>query len=156
MSNLTATEKQISFLLKLVAERAPGSDLAKAEDWARNATRKAVGEQIDRLLQVQVIKPEPKAPAVVEAGFYLLDGAVVKVKQSRAGRFYAETLITHTRRFEYSPGTVHKLTPEDKLTREMAARFGHQTGICACCGRDLSDPKSVELGIGPVCARKYL
>jgi hypothetical protein len=152
-----ATEKQIAFLLKLVAERAPGSDMAKAEYWARNATRTAVGNQIDRLLKIKVLKPtEPKVPSVVEAGFYLLDGDVVKVKESKAGRFYAEALVVNTRRFEYAPGLVHKLSPEDKLTAEKAAEFGHTHGYCCFCQRELTDAKSVAKGYGPVCERKYL
>lgn len=36
-----------------------------------------------------------------------------------------------------------------------AVAHGKQTGACACCGRPLSDPESVQRGIGPVCARKF-
>jgi hypothetical protein len=36
-----------------------------------------------------------------------------------------------------------------------AVSYGKLTGNCACCGRPLTDPKSVELGIGPVCKVKY-
>lgn len=36
-----------------------------------------------------------------------------------------------------------------------AVAYGKKYGNCACCGKELSDPKSVELGIGPVCAKKY-
>jgi len=32
---------------------------------------------------------------------------------------------------------------------------GLQTGTCSCCGRELTDPESVERGIGPVCAERY-
>jgi hypothetical protein len=35
-----------------------------------------------------------------------------------------------------------------------AVRYGRLTGNCACCGRPLTDPKSVELGIGPICLVK--
>lgn len=38
---------------------------------------------------------------------------------------------------------------------DAATRYGRETGACACCGRELSDPKSVEAGIGPVCARSW-
>ena len=38
---------------------------------------------------------------------------------------------------------------------EAAVAFGKLTGACSCCGRALTDKKSVELGIGPVCAAKY-
>lgn len=39
--------------------------------------------------------------------------------------------------------------------KEAAIAYGKKTGRCACCGRDLSDPVSVEMGIGPICASKY-
>jgi hypothetical protein len=32
---------------------------------------------------------------------------------------------------------------------------GHQTGSCGICGRELTDPTSVERGISPICAEKY-
>lgn len=38
---------------------------------------------------------------------------------------------------------------------EAAVAYGRETGTCACCGRELTDPKSVERGIGPVCARTW-
>ena len=36
-----------------------------------------------------------------------------------------------------------------------AVAYGRLTGNCSCCGRTLSDPDSVELGIGPICADKW-
>ena len=36
-----------------------------------------------------------------------------------------------------------------------AVLHGKRTGNCACCGRELTDPKSVERGIGPICADKW-
>lgn len=33
--------------------------------------------------------------------------------------------------------------------------FGHLTGRCSCCRRTLTDPVSVELGIGPICKAKF-
>ena len=38
---------------------------------------------------------------------------------------------------------------------ESAIAYGKRTGICACCGRELTDPESIERGIGPICAEKY-
>jgi len=36
-----------------------------------------------------------------------------------------------------------------------ATAYGHQTGVCACCGRELTNAESVERGIGPICAEKW-
>lgn len=38
---------------------------------------------------------------------------------------------------------------------EAAVAYGRMTGSCACCGRELTDPESIERGIGPICARKF-
>lgn len=34
------------------------------------------------------------------------------------------------------------------------AEFGKRFGICCCCGRELTNPESVALGIGPICRGK--
>lgn len=36
-----------------------------------------------------------------------------------------------------------------------AVAYGHQTGICSCCGRELTNELSVSLGIGPICREKW-
>jgi hypothetical protein len=42
---------------------------------------------------------------------------------------------------------------EDPLA--VAAEFGKMSGMCAFCGKALSDDKSVAVGYGPVCAQKW-
>jgi hypothetical protein len=36
-----------------------------------------------------------------------------------------------------------------------AVLYGKASGNCAICGRDLTDPESIERGIGPICAEKF-
>lgn len=36
-----------------------------------------------------------------------------------------------------------------------AIKYGKVSGSCSCCGRELTDPKSIEAGIGPICATKF-
>lgn len=38
---------------------------------------------------------------------------------------------------------------------EKAIAYGQKTGICACCGRQLTNHASIELGIGPICKEKW-
>lgn len=38
---------------------------------------------------------------------------------------------------------------------EQAIEYGRMTGACSCCNRELTNPESIERGIGPVCAKKY-
>lgn len=39
--------------------------------------------------------------------------------------------------------------------KAAAVAYGKQTGSCSCCGRKLTDPVSIENGIGPICADNY-
>jgi hypothetical protein len=41
----------------------------------------------------------------------------------------------------------------DPLT--AAIRYGKVSGECSCCGRELTNPESIERGIGPICADKF-
>lgn len=36
-----------------------------------------------------------------------------------------------------------------------AQAYGHRTGVCSCCGRELTNALSVSLGIGPICREKW-
>lgn len=38
---------------------------------------------------------------------------------------------------------------------QLAKIYGHETGNCSICGRTLSDPLSVQMGIGPICAKRF-
>jgi hypothetical protein len=42
---------------------------------------------------------------------------------------------------------------KDPMT--AAKVYGMKFGICSCCGRELTDPASIAMGIGPICAGKY-
>lgn len=37
---------------------------------------------------------------------------------------------------------------------KLAQLYGHESGVCAVCHRELTDPKSIELGIGPICLKR--
>jgi len=46
----------------------------------------------------------------------------------------------------------------DKLAAsplEAAKEYGRDTGTCMCCGRLLTDPKSIAAGIGPICEGRW-
>ena len=38
---------------------------------------------------------------------------------------------------------------------KAAAAYGHQTGACCFCNRELTDARSVGVGYGPICAGNY-
>lgn len=59
--------------------------------------------------------------------------------------------------------SVRECTPADReavleIARDPfnAARlYGQRTGNCSCCGRELTNKASIDLGIGPICAEKW-
>ena len=36
-----------------------------------------------------------------------------------------------------------------------AVEYGRETGRCSCCGRELTNPDSIALGIGPICKDRW-
>lgn len=62
-----------------------------------------------------------------------------------------------------SDGVIHGVTNEDVLAilddanenlLQLAKIYGHETGCCSVCNRELSDPISIQLGIGPICLKR--
>jgi hypothetical protein len=47
---------------------------------------------------------------------------------------------------------ITKIAVDPGLFSQM---FGIQVGVCGVCGSPLTDPTSIKLGIGPICAAKY-
>lgn len=43
----------------------------------------------------------------------------------------------------------------EKDPKAAAERYGKAQGVCGMCGRKLTDPDSINRGIGPVCAGKF-
>lgn len=77
---------------------------------------------------------------------------IFKTQTSKDGNLYALQLDESTGRWEYAKGAIHKLQPQTKVTIEQASAYGRKTGRCMICGRLLTNPESVERGIGPICA----
>lgn len=115
--------------------------------------------------------PTAPAPAaathlgITEDGMYrTADGTIYKVQHAvhGSGRLYAKRLqVTDhgdgepaTVTFDYAPGAVHTLTPDDRMTLDQARAFGALYGTCIRCGRTLTDDDSIAAGIGPICAGK--
>lgn len=109
-----------------------------------------------------------RADAPVEVGMYRRDGDIFKVQKSKSsGRLYAKRLVQIGGKrltepgevvqfeFQYESGAIFRLSAADKLSLEEAQQFGIQYGVCCVCSATLKDAQSVELGIGPVCRRRY-
>lgn len=90
-------------------------------------------------------QPEPPE------GEHILDGRILTVKRSRkSGQLYA------TEGGEYlGKAGLKGLSTATVLTLEAAKAYGRRTGTCCCCGRKLTNPASVAMGIGPICQERF-
>ena len=98
----------------------------------------------------------------------------VNVKPNRDNTALWVTSQTETEEGNYGPQPKYlgKITPnrlDSRLSDDIkavlleaasdpltaAVRYGKETGSCSCCGRDLTNPQSIELGIGPICRDKF-
>lgn len=102
---------------------------------------------------ITALKARPRTTRnsfALPAGMYVLDGTPVRVQKSReSDRVYAKALVDGE--FVYQAGLVARVTADMRMTQEQAAAYGRETGICACCGRELTLPESVARGVGPIC-----
>ncbi len=91
-----------------------------------------------------------------DIGIYTDGVTTYKVQRARSGSHtFALRLVGSE--FVFRNGDTKQLTrgAYRKLTRDEAAAYGHQFGRCIVCAADLTDPASVERGMGPVCAQKF-
>lgn len=157
-----ASEKQIAFIQRLRADRNLNSGQEAAVDvilmnHEANAdlnTRQA-SQLIDWLMQIDKKPVVHEDGAAVSEGYYLQEDTVYKVvKAKHSDRLYAKAL--HSSEYghaswDYAPGAMNHLRGAHRLTVEQAAAMGTRLGACVVCGKALTDPESVERGIGPVC-----
>lgn len=109
---------------------------------------------------------ENKLPAPVSAmsvaqpldlsKIYILEEKIYRLRMGKSGFAYAmEVSLDRDISDKYAPGIAKKLRPEDVIEIGVLKSIGKETGICLVCGRKLTNPTSVENGIGPICADGY-
>jgi hypothetical protein len=177
MTSRNATPRQIAFLRSLLEQilqthhvvdpdNAAEATLALSEslddqiadpEFSTSAASKAIDDLKSRLSYLKakaaVVSAREGSSSPVEPGFYIYNDDVYVVVHNRAKtNVYAKRMNLVTGSWEYAPGAVSRLS--ERLTVEQAAAMGHLHGICVCCGATLTDPESVERGIGPVCAKR--
>lgn len=169
-----ASPKQVAFIERLVAERdieaLSGHAYERAFDVATGAGKAISGAEarvtIDALLAAP---PKVDAPAEPPEGIHHHDGTIYRVQTAKtSGKRYATALVEVAGRYSHgAAGNATEwawdyvgrrpflvLSEATYLTLEQAKAFGVAHGVCAVCGARLSNPDSVERGIGPVCASR--
>lgn len=107
---------------------------------------------------------------VTEDGMYRnpTNGEIYKVQVAKqgSGNLYAKLMVeldepvvmktkTKTHEFEYVPGLINRIDPSWKMTLDEAREWGCLYGTCCNCGAALTDERSIERGIGPICESKF-
>lgn len=143
-----ATQATIDYLTRLAAER--DLDLNLLPNWP-NLTQAAASWAIDVAKRHAVVT----RPAAATPGYYRRGDEVYEVVANKSGTgTYAKILVVDggRGRWEYAPGVGRTLAVLEPLTVEEAGRIGRRFGVCMICGRTLTNPESIEAGIGPICA----
>lgn len=109
------------------------------------------GKAIQETLAVEVT-PRDK---VTVPGFYRNADGVYKVVQAKyTTRLYANRVTA--KGFEYEKGAFFNLFADQAMTSEEVRAHGCQTGVCANCSIELTDPISVQIGLGTSCGPSIL
>lgn len=153
-----ASPKQFAFIKSLLAERTLNEHeqafVQKARDKAveGNLSSSGASNLIEWLLAIEPSSGPQEASLDPEPGVYVLDGDLYHVKVGKqSSKAYAQRWSTEAQTWEYEGRKVlSRLT--GRITAKEAADFGHAYGICVFCSRELTDPRSVHMGYGPVCA----
>jgi hypothetical protein len=147
-----ASDKQVAFLTTLVSERV----YEGASEFATLTSAEA-SALIGQLLNApRKSSTSTSYERITEEGVYQnAEGDIFRVQRSReSGNLYAKRLDIFEGGFVYEAGLLRNITPSDRLNVEQAKALGVQYGFCVVCGILLTDPKSVEQGIGPVCIKR--
>lgn len=168
-----ATERQVNFIYSLLNDREypeqSRQNLTAALSNGEVSKGKA-SETIEWLLKQPKKAAATSAPKTtsgalpdVPAGRYAVeeDGVLKfwRVDRPEQGRWAGYTFLKIQASDDWYPvrdrARVAKIVGEIANDPQAAsARYGHEIGACGICGRTLTDPESIERGIGPVCAGK--
>lgn len=70
------------------------------------------------------------------------------------GNYVGKITSTGDLKGDASEDVLNMLEDANDNLLQLAKIYGHQTGTCSICARTLNDPLSVQMGIGPVCAKR--
>lgn len=164
-----ATEPQKSYLTKLLDEKVTDPAykmdtlfLINCGEMSKSAASKEIGFLLKQPKAPQQAKPGSK-PMKSETGFYFeaeSETVFQIVKAKTTGNLYAKKMVPpppgkKKGRWDYAPGAMAQSGSWTMLTGEEAAALGKTWGVCCVCAAILTDPKSIEAGIGPICAGKF-
>lgn len=150
--------KQEAFFLDLAAEAAgvicAEEFIAETKHYAEIAAR--MKQASENLRKPRIIFGNIRLVIMGERSRTAGDIAIYG--REMGGDFYGRIAIDDGRFFPSQKSSnviTDQLDELDADPAEAAAGHGHATGNCCFCARDLTDPRSVTVGYGPVCADHF-
>lgn len=162
-----ASDKQVDLITRLGVEKEGGAVYIQTQ---LNSLRVADITELpikeaSNLIGVLMDLPRAARKATAdrsepEAGMYRgADGTIYRVYLGQqSGRMLVKRVVGSKEdgySYEYVGSAAFKL-PVDarRMELEEAKAWGRMTGTCCVCAARLDDPRSVDAGIGPVCAKR--
>ena len=177
-----ATEKQVAFLNRLLAERPALRDVENLwPDVVAKMTKADASAKITEVMATPKEAQAAQAPkdnlteilADVPDGYYAIDSLTgnndldfIRVGTNQGRENPANKGKRRVQRYLGGQGITYITFPEQvKFAKVLAtfdqtaligarSTFGTQVGRCGCCGKSLTDQLSRALGIGPDCRQK--
>lgn len=135
--------------------RPPGTEgmsASKGTNKPKPKTGKMESAYGEPIKATPVDKPITKGRIIAE-GVYKDGEKIVRVRKAQAGHLYG--LLWNGTEFKFVSGAMKGMTSDMRVSLEEAKAFGKATGTCMMCQRELTNPDSIELGIGPICLGKF-
>jgi hypothetical protein len=165
--NLYMSESQVSWVYKIA------EDLRRLRDEPKSPVRQVRSIDASNILASLA---EARAKGIKEPVLRLMDpvGNSIRIKYMSVGKNAGGCWVTSNTDLvgKIDDGGMFTFTGRpytDKFIAEMfdfveitnhdvkgaLESYGKMTSKCGCCGLPLSNKKSIELGIGPICLDKY-
>lgn len=141
-----ATEAQIAKIHETLDEKYAPEQAAGHHEWMNThvISKAAASAALKRLFAM------PDVNELAE-GMYRLGDDIMKVYRTRETNMLVTKTLTEDG-FEYTGRKpLRDLKPENRMTLDEAKAYGKVTGTCCVCAAKLTNEKSINAGIGPVC-----
>ena len=139
------SEKQLAAVRKSMPRSAPRMDLTALREKFDNAH--ANGRKRPKLRIGKYVFSRAPDHGRNSGSIYFTEGETYLGKISVNGKFQSSG--------ECTPEDTEALRRISLNPLDAAIAYGRETGTCSCCGRELTNAKSIELGIGPVCLTNW-
>ena len=87
----------------------------------------------------------------VAPGYYWKDEQIIEAYHTKNGFLVARTIVDNKKGDYLGKAGLKGLG--EKLTLDEIKELGRVTGRCMICSKELTDPTSIEIGIGPWCLK---